>query len=56
MVTALQRHAPLAGLDLLYIRTVTVGSGVTPDHACLATRSWALPPIGNFTLPRRSLC
>jgi hypothetical protein len=42
------------------IQTVTVGSGVTPDpafviamHASRSGRSWALPPIGNFTLPRR---
>jgi|GEM_PF-5429381 len=46
----------------------TVGSGITPDHArflrypfpkkeiVTAQRgSWALPPIGNCTLPRRLL-
>ena len=36
-----------------FIQTVTVGSGVAPDHAL--ARSWAVPPIGNCTLPRRFL-
>ena len=43
-----------------FIRTITVGSGVPPDHVprlCLrsAQYSWAVPPIGNCTLPRRLL-
>ena len=32
-------------------RTLTVGTRISLAHARL--RSWALPPIGNFTLPRR---
>jgi len=34
------------------IRTVTVGLGIAPSPA--PKRSRAVPPIGNFTLPRRS--
>lgn len=50
------------------IQTITVGPGVSPDHArndytcpggrCQGSRyygSWAVPPIGNCTLPRRFL-
>ena len=29
-----------------FIRTVTVDSGISPDHALLC--SWVLPPIGNW--------
>jgi len=36
------------------IQTVTVGSGIAPDPVPqFARHSWALPPIGSFTLPRR---
>jgi hypothetical protein len=33
----------------------TVGSGISPDRALrLRANGWAiLPPVGNFTLPRR---
>jgi hypothetical protein len=34
------------------IQTVTVGPGISPDRVAVGG-SWALPPIGNFTLPRR---
>jgi hypothetical protein len=52
------------------IQTITVGSGITPDHAFWSQEacfrifasklaesicSWAIPPIGNCTLPRRFL-
>jgi len=45
------------------IQTITVGPGITPDHARRRSRfkrelqncSWAIPPIGNCTLPRRFL-
>ena len=33
------------------IQTITVGPGVTPSPAL--ARSRAVPPIGNYTLPRR---
>ena len=46
--TILSRHAMQPSL----IRTVTVGFGVTPNPA-RHPRSRAVPPIGNFTLPRR---
>ena len=56
-------HAPEAtcfsGAEMAYfqrsslIQTVTVGPGISPDRpACAGSR--ALPPVGNFTLPRRS--
>jgi hypothetical protein len=32
----------------------TVGSGITPDRARLGARGLS-PPVGNFTLPRRSI-
>jgi hypothetical protein len=36
----------------------TVGPGVSPDHAACAvlqSRSWAVPPIGNWDWPSRTL-
>ena len=42
-----------------FIQTITVGSGVPPDHVltgkAVSKHSWAIPPIGNCTLPRRFL-
>ncbi len=32
--------------DTFFHPDYTVGSGISPDHACLHG-SWALPPVGN---------
>ena len=36
-----------------FIQTITVGFGISPNHA--PKRSRTIPPIGNFTLPRRTV-
>ncbi|GAN70405.1 hypothetical protein ASY01nite_21520 [Acetobacter syzygii] len=54
-VTDRKRVSPLFS----FIRTVTVGSGVTPDLLTLPKQALAgleeqappLPPVGNYTLP-----
>ncbi len=42
-------------INASFIRTMTVGSGIKPDLLTSPPeeRSWAIPPVGTSTPPRR---